>query len=1025
MGMRGKDPGWMWVVVTLIAAAVFTADLVMPLGVAVWILFIPAVVLCKMFTWRPLAPLAVACATSALVVVGYYLSGQRAPEILRVAPINRGFGIAALLILGVMGRQFVLRKIKLATQDWLKAGQNALSLRMLGEQALSALGTSIVGFLAEYLDAQVGAVYVVNDSGSFARCAGFARGGELAADGRVFGPGEGLVGQAAIDKRAIVVNDVPDGYVEVRSGVGAASPRSLVLVPTHANGEVNGVLELGFFSAPSAAGREMLDTVAESVGFAFQAARYRARQAELLEETQRQGEELQAQQEELQTQNDELEEQTRTLKESQLQLESQQTELEATNAQLEEQTQSLESQKEAILTTQRLLQQKSADVERASRYKSEFLANMSHELRTPLNSSLILAKLLIDNKESNLTPEQVKYAKSIYAAGNDLLALINDILDLSKIEAGKVDLSIEPVTVARLFANVKRRFEPIAAERKLELRITLEPTCPEVIESDPQRLQQILANLLSNAVKFTEKGSVHLRAALMEPHRVAFTVEDTGIGIPAEQHEIIFEAFRQADGTTNRRYGGTGLGLSICRELVTLLGGSIHLRSAPAEGSAFTVLLPLRMDAVAPRHDDGLTAEPRRPAEGARVAAKPFVTDDRETIAEPRRVLLIVEDDPVFAEILRDLGRELGFQCVIAHDGAEGLALAHDYRPIAVVLDMGLPDQSGLSVLEVLKRDPSTRHVPIHVVSVHDYQKMALELGAVGYVLKPVKREQLIAAFRLLEERLSRKVKSVLVIEDEIVQRDAITNLLRADDVNVLAVATAEEGLAQLRGATFDCCVLDLMLPDVSGFDLLDRMSKDDTSSSPPIIVYTARSLTQDEEQKLRRLSSSIIVKGARSPERLLEEVTLFLHMVESELPPERQRMLKAARDRERIFEGRRVLLVEDDVRNIFAMTRVLEPKGLSVEIARNGKEALARMSETPTIDLVLMDIMMPEMDGLSATREMRKNDRWTDLPIIALTAKAMPDDRQACLQAGANDYIAKPIDVEKLLSLLRVWMPR
>lgn len=1018
MPSRGRDPVWLWVTIAALLGVVFAVDVLTPPGAIVWIFFIPAVVLCKLVSWRQLAPLGVAVAASVLVIVGYFWSEPRSADLARVALPNRGMGVFMLLLLGLMGQQFVTYRIRVRRQDWVKSGQSGLSEKLRGEHQLADLGKNILSFIGEYVEVRVGAMYAANGGGSFARCAGFAAGRSLDDEGRVFASGEGLVGQAAADGRVTFVNDVPEGYLDVRSGLGAAPPRSLVLVPTSAEGSVNGILELGFFSPPDGAVREFLGNIAETIGFAVRSALYRARQAELLEESQRQGEELQAQQEELKTANEELEEQTERLRSSQ-------EELTETNAQLEEQAQQLESQKEAILTSQRLLQQKAADVERASRYKSEFLANMSHELRTPLNSSLILAKLLIDNKEGNLTSEQVQYAQSIYAGGNDLLTMINDILDLAKIEAGKVDLSVEPVAIARVFDNLKRRFDPVAEGKDLSLRFIVESGTPETIESDHLRLQQILNNLLSNATKFTEKGSVRLRAAPMDGQRISFTVEDTGIGIPAAQHDVIFEAFRQADGTTIRKYGGTGLGLSICRELVLLLGGSIELRSAPGEGSAFTVVLPLRSERVTVGAISERKIDPRPHAEDRPVIATPLVADDRDRIADPHRVILIVEDDAAFAQILRDLGRELAFQCVVARDGAEGLALARQYRPVAALLDIGLPDQSGLTVLELLKRDPNTRHVPIHVVSVHDYEKVARELGAIGYALKPVKREQLVEAFRALEEQLARNVRSVLVVEDDPVQQGAIVDLLEADNVKVVSAATAEEGFARLRGSTFDCCVLDLMLPGVDGFELLERMSSDESCSFPPVIVYTARPLTRDEEQRLRRLSSSIIVKGARSPERLLEEVTLFLHQVESELPPERQRMLRAARDRERIFEGRRVLLVEDDVRNIFALTRALEPRGLSVEIARNGKEALARIEEDPAPDLVLMDIMMPEMDGLTAMREIRNGSRGESMPIIALTAKAMPDDRQTCLQAGANDYIAKPVDVEKLLSLLRVWMPR
>jgi CheY-like chemotaxis protein len=524
-------------------------------------------------------------------------------------------------------------------------------------------------------------------------------------------------------------------------------------------------------------------------------------------------------------------------------------------------------------------------------------------------------------------------------------------------------------------------------------------------------------------VKFTETGAVRLLVTLEDPHRLAFTVEDTGIGIAADQHDVVFQAFRQANGSTNRKFGGTGLGLSISRELAELLGGHIRLNSAPGKGSSFTLLLPLRSQvANATRTPEAATREPshRPPID----LARPSIEDDRASIDDPRRIVLVVEDDPVFAEILRDLARELGFKCIVAGTANDAMRLAREFRPEAVVLDIGLPDHSGLTVLELLKRDPSIRHAPIHVVSVHDYQQVALEMGAVGYILKPVKRERLVSAFRVLEERLARETKSILIVEDEGVQRGAMIDLLASDMIDIVAVATAEEALETLSGRLFDCVVLDLMLPGVSGFELLDRMSMMG-GALPPVIVYTARSLTIDEEQRLRGLSKSIIVKGARSPERLIEEVTLFLHQAESTLSPVQQHMLEVARSREAALAGREILLVEDDVRNIFSLTAVLESEGATVRIARNGKEAIERLASSPSLDVVLMDIMMPEMDGLEAIREIRKTRGSAALPIIALTAKAMADDRQRCLDAGANDYIAKPIAIDKLLSLIRVWMPK
>jgi len=775
----------------------------------------------------------------------------------------------------------------------------------------------------------------------------------------------------------------------------------------------------------------------------------------LLEETQRQSEELQTQQEELRVANEELTEQGQVLKASQARLESQQAELEQTNSQLEEQASILESQRDELQRAQATLSERAAELARSNQYKSEFLANMSHELRTPLNSSLILAKLLADNKPGNLNDEQVKFAQTIFSAGNDLLALINDILDLSKIEAGKVEVQPESVAVERAVEALSRNFEPLARDRKLTFNFTVDPGTPERMDTDPQRLAQILKNLLSNAFKFTEKGGVSLRVSCAREGFMAFAVQDSGIGIPAEQQEIIFEAFRQADGSTHRKYGGTGLGLSISRDLARLLGGDVTVQSEPGKGSIFTLELPLRYTGpvvvdrgsrtgtypapqiLQPEPPPGVAgallptfnfAAAPPSAAGSAELRPPEVEDDRAHLTGDTRNILVVEDDTRFAAILRDLSRELGFACIATHTAADALAAAHRFKVHAIILDMNLPDRSGLEVLNELKRNPGTRHIPVHVVSVADFAQEALSLGAVGYALKPVRREQLMAAFERLTTKLEQGVRRVLVVEDDERQRDSIRQLLSSEGVEISDVATATEALERLKRTTFDCLVLDLSLPDLSGYEMLERMAGTEEVSFPPVIVYTGRSLTRDEEQRLRRFSRSIIIKDVRSPERLLDEVTLFLHQLESRLPPEHQRMLREARDRESAFEGRRILVVEDDVRNIFALSKVLEPRGAKVEIARNGREALEVLGRSSVaagtqIDLVLMDIMMPEMDGLTAMREIRKRPEWQRLPIIALTAKAMKDDQEKCLQSGANDYIAKPLDVDKLLSLIRVWM--
>jgi CheY-like chemotaxis protein/signal transduction histidine kinase/CHASE3 domain sensor protein len=949
-----------------------------------------------------------------------------------------GLGSAMLLGLIVAAALMTSRNYRAhEAEAWIRSIQAGLAERMQGDRALGPLGDRLLGYLAAVLDAQVGALYVVADAGTLRRVAGYAL--PEAAGPALVQTGEGLLGQAVKERRALRVTDVPAEHFPISSSLGKSAPRELLVAPTIADGHVYGVLELGFFHSVSAVETRLLDRASEAIGIAVRSATDRSRLEALLEETQRQAEELQTQQEELRVNNEELEEQSRILRESQARLETQQAELEQTNTHLEEQTEVLQQQKEALGLAKASLSAKASDLERANQYKSEFLANMSHELRTPLNSSLILAKLLADNKDQNLTPEQVKYAHTITSAGNDLLALINDILDLAKIESGKVDLAIEPVRVGPLLDGLTKTFEPLAREKGVRFVTSIDPGTADHLETDAQRLGQILKNLLSNAVKFTAAGEISLQVS-MQGDRVAFTVRDTGIGIAPDQQEIIFEAFRQADGSTHRNYGGTGLGLSISRDLARMLGGDVVVHSALAEGSAFTVSLPLSLPAVSAQPGES----PSRPVSPVAAHAPSATTrevsptipraggieDDRERLTPHSRLILVVEDDLRFATILRDLAHDMNFQCIVAPTANEALVLASAHPPHGILLDINLPDHSGLGVLDQLKRNPQTRHIPVHVASVADFTREAFELGAIGYMMKPVKREELVEAFHRLEAKLAQTVRRVLVVEDDERQRESITQLLAGPDVQIVGAATAADAIRQLEAATFDCLVMDLQLPDVSGYQLLDTMAAQEQVSFPPVIIYTGRSLTRDEEQRLRRFSKSIIIKDARSPERLLDEVTLFLHQVEASLPPERQRMLKAARDRDAALEGRRILVVEDDVRNVFALTSVLEPKGARIEIARNGREALEVLgrlqnADGASIDLVLMDIMMPEMDGLTAMREIRKRADWTRLPIIALTAKAMKDDQEKCLAAGANDYIAKPLDVEKLLSLVRVWMPK
>ncbi len=941
-------------------------------------------------------------------------------------------GIVLTLVVGMLIRRTAAARER---QQWLQVGQAQLASAMLGDLGIEQLGESVLSFLSEFLGAHGGVIFA-GDGLMYRRVASHG----VPADARIverFSANEGLLGRVAVDGVPSIIHDIPEGYLTIGSALGQAPPRHIVIAPAGADDVVQGVVELGFFDPVADHTRAFLAQAGEAIGVALRSARFRSELQNLLEETQRQTEEMQVQSEELRVSNEELEEQGRALKESQVRLEQQQVELEQTNAQLEEQAQQLETQRDDLVRTGAAVELKARELEQASRYKSDFLANMSHELRTPLNSLLILSKLLGDNPDGNLSDDQVKFAQTIQSSGNDLLTLINDILDLSKIEAGHVEVRPETVALERLAADMRQTFGPIAGERGLAFDIEIADGCPETIDTDRQRIDQILKNLLSNAFKFTEKGRVALSIERVGPDRIALSVSDTGIGIDEEQQRAIFDAFHQADGTISRRFGGTGLGLSISRELARLLGGGIALSSTPGKGSRFTLTVPLAYDPaqVAPREEPQVSSRPATvvPHIAAPERIKPLprkVEDDRDSLGLANSVLLVVEDDESFAAIVRDLAHELNFQCLVAGTAEEALDLTRRYNPSAVVLDVGLPDQSGLAVLDRLKRAVETRHIPVHVVSAADHAQTAMSLGAVGYLVKPVKREDLAEVLSALSVKLDRSAaRRVLIVEDDPVQRDAVARLLSTGDVETVGAASVAECLQFLKEQTFDCMVLDLALPDASGYALLETLSQDESHSFPPVIVYTGRDLSAEEEQRLRRYSDSIIIKGARSPERLLDEVSLFLHQIVTELPAEQQTMIRRARNRDAILEGRRILVVEDDVRNIYSLTNILEPRGAAIAIARNGREAIEALDRSAgsdeRIDLVLMDVMMPVMDGLTATAEIRKDPRWKALPIITLTAKAMPDDQARCIEAGANDYMAKPLDVEKLLSLVRVWMPR
>ncbi|CAM2152510.1 histidine kinase [Pararobbsia alpina] len=965
----------------------------------------------------------------------------------------------------------------LQRQAWLRTGQMQLTETAVGQHGLPALSAALLDFLAKYVSATVGAIYVRGDDAVLRRIAAFGLARDQSSAEQAFEPGETLVGQALRSRRPIHIKDPSGTYLNVSSGLGRGKPVSVAVVPTINDGIVNGVVELAFMRDADARDIEFLELVADNVGAFIDAALYRQRLQQALEETQQLNEELQVQQEELRVANEELEQQSQVLEESQAGLEAQRAELEQTNQQLSTQAAVLDQKNDALTAAHLELETRADELARASRYKSEFLANMSHELRTPLNSSLILARLLAENPHGNLTDEQVKFAQTIHSAGNDLLNLINDILDISKVEAGKLEVQAEDLSLARLAESLSQMFEPSALQKGLALSVELDADAPSSIFTDRQRAEQIIKNLLSNAIKFTDSGFVKLTVRRGAGDSVLFAVADSGIGVAPEHQRSIFEAFRQGDGTTSRRYGGTGLGLSISRELAGLLGGSIDVMSEPGKGSVFTLALPLRWThageqslppvtvgqpanvpggavsgsvtvtaptgassagiATSAAHGAsagsmasvaqvGASNEPGRLSQYADdlPIGEPAFEDDRNDVSASLRTVLVVEDDVDFARILFDLAHEMQFRCLVAHTAADGYRLAMKHRPDAILLDIYLPDRSGLTVLEELKDTPQTRHIPVHVVSAVERSNAALQLGAIGHAPKPTTREQLRDIFLKLEERFTRKVKRVLLVEDDARQRESVVKLIGDDDIEITAVETGEEALDLIGKTLFDCMIVDLKLPDMQGGELLQRLSEQGLYAFPPVIIYTGRSLTRDEEAKLMKYSRSIIIKDARSPERLLDEVTLFLHKVESELSQDRQVMLRAVRSRDRVFEGRRVLLVDDDIRNVFALSSALEQKGAIVEVGRNGFEAIEKLDRTPEIDLVLMDVMMPGLDGLEATRRIRADARFAKLPIIAITAKAMKDDQEQCLKAGASDYLAKPVNLDRLFSLLRVWMP-
>jgi HAMP domain-containing protein/CheY-like chemotaxis protein/signal transduction histidine kinase len=948
-------------------------------------------------------------------------------------------------------------------QDWLKTNLAKFSRMLQGQRDLAAVSQLILSDLAPLVTAHHGVFYVVDSAGetpALKLLASYAY-KERKQLTNEFKLGEGLVGQVAQDRRMLTIGQVPPEYIQVSSGLGEAPPRSLVVLPVLFEGETKAVLELATFDEFDEIRLTFLEQLAESIGIVLNTIAANMRTEELLKQSQALTESLQAQQEALTETNKRLEQQTRSLQQSEELLRKQQDELQSTNAELEIKAQLLAGQKAEVEQKNKeveqakvALEEKAEQLALISKYKSEFLANMSHELRTPLNSLLILSQILSENADGNLTVKQVGFAQTIHSSGSDLLDLINDILDLSKIESGTMAVDISAVAFTEVRKFVESTFRQMADLKGLHFEVDLDPALPPALQTDTKRLQQVLKNLLSNAFKFTERGSVALKARLAtegwNPEQellnaanavVAFSVTDTGIGIPKEKHGVIFEAFQQGDTGTSRKYGGTGLGLSISRQITRLLGGEIRLESAPGLGSTFTLYLPLIYPmAPAPAQPVEATdpADAAQAAEAAikvstapasRVMLAPVVeraiNDDRSAIEAGDRILLIAEDDPHFAQILLDLARDRGFKGLVAQRADRALALAREYQPTAVTLDLRLPDADGWTILDRLKHDPATRHIPVHIISVEENWQRGLRLGAIDFLTKPATKESLSDALTTLHEFIDRPIKRLLVVEDDATAQQSIVELIGDGDVQTTTVGTGEEALEALQTGRYDCMVLDLGLPDMTGFQLITRVKSEIGLRKLPTIVYTGKQLTKREEAELGRLAESVVIKDARSPERLLDETALFLHRVTANLPEGKRRMLEALHRTDPTLTGRTVLIVDDDVRNIFALTTFLERSEMKVVYAESGREGITRLQEMPEVDVVLMDVMMPEMDGYETIRAIRDMSKFKHLPIIAVTAKAMKGDREKCIEAGASDYIAKPVDMDQLLSLLRVWLYR
>ncbi|MDF2612327.1 MAG: barA [Clostridia bacterium] len=913
-------------------------------------------------------------------------------------------------------------------QSWLKTGQAELSEKMSGEHNIKTLSCNIICYVARYLNADIGTLYIKSDDNIYELEGGYAYKKYNEVLDRVH-IGEGIVGQAILTKENILVSDVPKDYFKIRSGAGESVPKNIIVVPCIANNEVICVMEIGSFKEFTPIQQVFLAEVGEVIAISVSSLKARLKTEELLDKTLIQSEELQVQQEELRQSNEEFEEQTRALKESEERLQAQQEELRVINEELIEHSRNLEQQKsdinkknEYLLEAQKEIQEKAEALEVANKYKTEFLANMSHELRTPLNSILVLSQLLANKKDQTpLTEKQLEFASTIHSSGSELLRLINDVLDLSKIEVGKMDVLLEPMSFKELAYDMEKSFSQISENKGLDFKIVVDKELPEFILTDAHKVKQITNNFLSNAFKFTEKGEVRLEISCKDKETISVSVSDTGIGIREDKHSIVFEAFKQSDGTISRKYGGTGLGLSITKELAKLLGGSIQLISKEGEGSTFALLLPLK---------SSINQETQEVSKSIQVSkdTKDMVNleneqmHQKEIASEKEKSLLIIEDDHHFANILQELAGERGYNCTLAVNGEEGILSVKKHRPDAILLDIGLPDINGWEVIARLKEAGMT-NIPIHILSGNDdTSDSSRKDGVIGYMQKPVSIEKIQQVFTQIERVAAENFKKILIVGINENDKESINEIIYKEDTKISSADTAKDAIHLLKTEEFDCMILDINTKDISGLNFLEQAAHEHLTHMP-IIIYTQDQLSPEDALKLQKYVKSIIIKGKQSKERLVAEVNLFLHGLDSKNDDKKQKIIRTTLEKEESLQGRKILIVDDDMRNVFALSSILEERGMKIAVGRNGKEGLNKLKEHTDIDLVLMDIMMPEMDGYTAIREIRKDKRFSKKPIIALTAKAMKEDRQKCIEAGANDYLTKPIEIDRLISLLRVWL--